>query len=88
MNVFTTLSSDAHDVASQAIAMKIRVVDMHTSGEPTRIVVQGYPELKGSTLLEKRADARDRLDHVRQLSERSPSVDRPQLLLILGILAG
>ncbi|KDQ27847.1 hypothetical protein PLEOSDRAFT_51003 [Pleurotus ostreatus PC15] len=52
--------------------MKIRVVDMHTSGEPTRIVVQGYPELKGSTLLEKRADARDRLDHVRQLLMKEP----------------
>ncbi|KAF9502014.1 hypothetical protein BDN71DRAFT_508100 [Pleurotus eryngii] len=31
-------------------------------------------------------DARDRLDRVRQLSEKSPSIDRPQLLIILGIL--
>ncbi|KAF4598331.1 hypothetical protein EYR38_006729 [Pleurotus pulmonarius] len=73
MDVFTALSSDAHDDAlSPAISMKIRVVDMHTSGEPTRIVVQGYPELRGSTLLEKRANARDRLDHVRQLLMKEP----------------
>lgn len=37
--------------------MRLKVVDMHTAGEPVRIVVEGYPELKGRTLLEKRRDA-------------------------------
>ncbi|KAL6305024.1 hypothetical protein BKA93DRAFT_847474 [Sparassis latifolia] len=44
----------------------IRTVDMHTSGEPTRIVVEGYPELMGKTLLEKRAYAREKLDFIRR----------------------
>ncbi|KAF7289625.1 Proline racemase [Mycena chlorophos] len=50
----------------------IRVVDMHTSGEPTRIVVSGYPPLSGSTLLEKRRSAQSTHDHVRQRLMREP----------------
>ncbi|MBM3548482.1 MAG: proline racemase [Alphaproteobacteria bacterium] len=45
---------------------------MHTGGEPVRIIVAGYPELKGRTLLEKRRDARDRLDHLRRRLMHEP----------------
>ncbi|KAH7017966.1 uncharacterized protein B0I36DRAFT_377394 [Microdochium trichocladiopsis] len=38
---------------------------MHTTGEPTRIVYAGYPPLSG-TLLEQRALARSKYDHVRR----------------------
>jgi trans-L-3-hydroxyproline dehydratase len=43
------------------------VVDMHTGGEPVRIVRGGYPPVVGATILEKRRDARERLDHLRRL---------------------
>lgn len=43
-----------------------RVVDMHTAGEPVRIVVEGYPALAGGTILEKRRDALDNHDHIRR----------------------
>ncbi|KAF7193351.1 Trans-L-3-hydroxyproline dehydratase [Pseudocercospora fuligena] len=43
----------------------IQCVDMHTTGEPTRIVYQGYPELQG-TLLEQRAQAKRSYDHIRR----------------------
>ncbi len=43
-----------------------RVVDMHTAGEPVRIVVEGYPPLEGDTLLAKRRFVRESLDHVRR----------------------
>jgi len=49
-----------------------RVIDMHTAGEPVRIVVDGYPELVGATILEKRRDARARHDHVRRLLMLEP----------------
>jgi trans-L-3-hydroxyproline dehydratase len=49
-----------------------RVVDMHTAGEPVRIVVGGYPELRGATILEKRRDALDNHDHVRRLLMLEP----------------
>ena len=31
--------------------MTIDVVDSHTGGEPTRVVVDGFPQLRGTTLL-------------------------------------
>ncbi|KAJ9661638.1 hypothetical protein H2198_001814 [Neophaeococcomyces mojaviensis] len=43
----------------------IECVDMHTAGEPTRIVVKGYPDLNG-TLLEQRAQAKSKYDHIRR----------------------
>jgi proline racemase len=45
----------------------IRTVDMHTGGEPVRIVLDGYPDIPGDTLLDKRRYARDHLDHLRRL---------------------
>lgn len=44
----------------------LRTVDMHTAGEPVRIVEAGYPELRGATILEKRRDALARHDHLRR----------------------
>ncbi|WP_274626644.1 proline racemase family protein [Arvimicrobium flavum] len=47
--------------------MSLTVVDMHTGGEPVRIVTGGYPPLPKGTILEKRAHVRDTLDHLRRL---------------------
>lgn len=41
-------------------------MDGHTEGEPLRIVVSGYPEIKGTTLLEKRQYVSANLDQYRQ----------------------
>ncbi len=35
-------------------ATRITAVDTHTAGEPTRIVVSGYPEPRGDTMLERK----------------------------------
>ena len=45
----------------------IEVVDYHTGGEPFRIVTGGVEPLRGATILDKRRDALERLDHVRRL---------------------
>ena len=42
------------------------VLDMHTGGEPVRIVRGGYPPIVGTTILEKRRYAREHLDHLRR----------------------
>jgi trans-L-3-hydroxyproline dehydratase len=47
--------------------MTLTVVDMHTGGEPLRIVTGGYPDIPRGTILEKRAYVRDHLDHLRKL---------------------
>src|SRR5689334_3244867 len=41
--------------------------DLHTGGEPVRIVTSGYPPLRGATILEKRAFVSGELDHLRRL---------------------
>jgi trans-L-3-hydroxyproline dehydratase len=46
--------------------------DLHTAGEPVRIVTAGYPELAGSTILEKRRDALARHDHLRRAMMHEP----------------
>jgi trans-L-3-hydroxyproline dehydratase len=48
-------------------ATRIETVEMHTGGEPVRLVVSGYPEIEGRTLLEKRRFAKERLDRFRRL---------------------
>jgi trans-L-3-hydroxyproline dehydratase len=45
---------------------KISTIDAHTEGEPLRIITDGYPEIKGNTMLEKRQYLADNLDHLRQ----------------------
>lgn len=45
----------------------LTVIDMHTGGEPLRIVTSGYPELPKGTILEKRAHLRDNLDYLRKI---------------------
>lgn len=45
----------------------IDVLDMHTGGEPVRIIRAGLPPVVGATILDKRAYARDTLDDWRRL---------------------
>src|SRR5580765_2625737 len=50
--------------------LEIEAVDYHTAGEPFRIVTG--QELRGKTILEKRRDAAERLDHLRRLLVNEP----------------
>jgi len=43
----------------------IKTLDVHTAGEPLRIILDGYPELKGNTILEKRRYAKENYDYLR-----------------------
>ena len=45
--------------------IKITAIDAHTGGEPFRVIVDGFPELKGETILEKRRYAKANYDHLR-----------------------
>src|SRR5919112_2935909 len=49
-----------------AVIHRIRTIDAHAAGEPLRLVVEGMPSPDGRTMLEKRAWAQKRLDHLRQ----------------------
>lgn len=45
---------------------KITTLDMHTGGEPLRIILDGYPELKQQPILETRRLLKDKYDNLRK----------------------
>jgi 4-hydroxyproline epimerase len=53
-------------MTAPAPAGRVRVVDSHTEGEPTRVVVDGWPMPDGATMAARRDDLRQRMDHLRR----------------------
>lgn len=49
-----------------------QTVDLHVEGEPLRIIVDGLPEIKGNTQLERRAYCMEHLDHLREVLMYEP----------------
>ncbi|MCK0107815.1 proline racemase family protein [Flavobacteriaceae bacterium S0825] len=45
--------------------LQIKTIDMHTGGEPLRVIVNGFPELKGNSVLEYRKYCKENFDHLR-----------------------
>ncbi|MGA2083195.1 MAG: proline racemase family protein [Holophaga sp.] len=45
----------------------IHVLDMHTGGEPVRVIRGGYPPVPGESILAKRRHAKEHLDHLRRM---------------------
>jgi 4-hydroxyproline epimerase len=51
---------------------RIRVIDSHTGGEPTRTVIAGGPDLGSDTLMIRRERFRDEFDHIRSAITNEP----------------
>lgn len=45
--------------------LQIKTIDMHTGGEPLRVILDGFPELKGNSVLDFRSYCKEHLDHLR-----------------------
>jgi proline racemase len=45
---------------------RITTIDLHTAGEPFRVITGGFPDLPGETILARRRHAREHLDHLRR----------------------
>ena len=45
--------------------LQIKTIDMHTGGEPLRVIVDGFPELKGNSVLEYRRYCKENFDNLR-----------------------
>jgi len=43
----------------------ITTLDLHTEGEPLRVITGGFPEIPGDTILERRRYAKEHFDHLR-----------------------
>ncbi len=51
---------------------RIRVIDSHTGGEPTRVIVEGGPELGGGPMAERLERFRREFDHIRSAVVNEP----------------
>ena len=51
---------------------KVRVIDSHTAGEPTRVVIEGGPELGSGSLTERTAEFRANADRFRSAVVNEP----------------
>jgi 4-hydroxyproline epimerase len=51
---------------------RIRVIDSHTGGEPTRVVIEGGPDLGRGSMAEQRDRFRDRFDQYRSAIVNEP----------------
>lgn len=51
---------------------KISIIDSHTGGEPTRIIVDGGPDLGNGSLAERLQGFRDKFDHYRSATVCEP----------------
>ncbi|MDC3181535.1 proline racemase family protein [Flavobacteriaceae bacterium] len=47
--------------------LQIKTIDMHTGGEALRVIVDGFPVLKGSSVLEFRRYCKEHYDDLRKL---------------------
>ena len=45
--------------------LQIKTIDMHTGGEPLRVIVDGFPELKGNSVLDYRRYCKENFDYLR-----------------------
>jgi proline racemase len=45
--------------------LAVTAIDMHTGGEPLRVITAGLPPIEGNTVLEKRRYFREHFDHLR-----------------------
>ena len=51
---------------------RVRIIDSHTGGEPTRVVVEGGPELGGGTVAERLVRFRSEFDQIRSAVVNEP----------------
>ncbi len=54
------------------MTQKIRVIDSHTGGEPTRVIIEGGPDLGNGSLAQRRDRFRKEFDHIRSAVINEP----------------
>jgi 4-hydroxyproline epimerase len=59
-------------VTSAPPDVSVSIVDSHTEGEPTRVILDGWPVLEGSTMAERQRDVARRFDHLRRAIVSEP----------------
>ncbi|WP_298470519.1 proline racemase family protein [uncultured Psychrobacillus sp.] len=52
--------------------LSLETIDTHTMGEATRIVINGFPDIVGETMMEKKEYVKENYDHLRKLLMNEP----------------
>jgi 4-hydroxyproline epimerase len=52
--------------------VSVSIIDSHTEGEPTRVILDGWPALEGTTMAERQQDVARRFDHLRRAIVSEP----------------
>jgi 4-hydroxyproline epimerase len=52
--------------------VSVSIIDSHTEGEPTRVILDGWPALEGTTMAERQRDVAQRFDHLRRAIVSEP----------------
>lgn len=60
------MQSTGYDWTPPAGSQLLKTIEAHTGGEPFRVVVDGFPELPGATMLARRRHAKKHFDHLRK----------------------
>ena len=53
-------------------AVVVKTIEMHTGGSQMRVVISGYPDINGDTILEKRGFVKENLDYIRKVLMAEP----------------
>lgn len=61
----------------------LKTIDSHTEGESTRIIYDGFPKLKGNTIMEKKQDLIDHYDYLRKALMLEPRGHRDMFGAVL-----
>ena len=64
--------------------LTIQTLDLHTGGEPLRLIVSGYPPIPAAPILERRRWAREHADHVRRVVCFEPRGHRDMYAAVLA----
>ncbi|HET7321252.1 MAG TPA: proline racemase family protein, partial [Longimicrobiaceae bacterium] len=70
MNTLSPVTEVDEDLPE--LPRSISVVDSHTEGEPTRVIVGGWPEPRGRTMHELRDDMEARFSFLRRAAICEP----------------
>ncbi|MEL6863913.1 MAG: proline racemase family protein [Bacteroidota bacterium] len=70
-SVYTRIKSYYHFQPPQHW-LRIKTIDMHTGGEPLRVIVRGFPKIEGQNILEYRQYIKQHYDHLRKALMHEP----------------
>ena len=65
MNTYQRILDQTNYLSNKG-SSRIDTIDMHTGGEPLRVILRGFPKLEGNSVLEYRRDCIDNYDHLRK----------------------